>query len=156
MNWKASCRQEICFEEGMPGDRCIVCGNSKAKDASICLHWFPAGEIKWIEAMGLSESSVKQHSRICSRHFRNGDPVNGPDKSLGKKFASPKKLWSKKGLKGLSNGVSLDHNLIASQFRQPDSPANLPPQLLAWLQQVQVQLQLCLQLQAVASLIAHF
>ncbi len=87
----------------MPGDRCIVYGNSKGKDASICLHRFPAGEKKkkCIEAMGLPESSVKQYSRICSRNFRNGDPTNGPDKNLGRKFASPKKQWSRR----LSNGV---------------------------------------------------
>ena len=83
----------------MAGDRCVVCGNSKAKDPNISMHRFPAGEMKrkrWIEIMGLAEGKVKQHSRICSRHFRNGDPANGPEKTLGKKFASPKKLWSRR------------------------------------------------------------
>ena len=73
--------------------------NSKAKDPNISMHRFPAGEMKrkrWIEIMGLAEGKVKQHSRICSRHFRNSDPANGPEKTLGKKFASPKKLWSRR------------------------------------------------------------
>ena len=51
----------------MAGDRCVVCGNSKAKDPNISMHRFPAGEMKrkrWIEIMGLAEGKVKQHSRI--------------------------------------------------------------------------------------------
>ena len=54
----------------MAGDRCVVCGNSKAKYPNISMHRFPAGEMKrkrWIEIMGLAEG--KQHSRICSRQF---------------------------------------------------------------------------------------
>ena len=35
---------------------------------------------------------IKPYSRVCSRHFRNGDPVSGPDMTLGKKFASPKNI----------------------------------------------------------------
>ncbi len=65
--------KKICQEIG---ELCVETLKLKmpAKDASICLHRFPAGEKKkkWIEAMGLPESSVKQYSRIYSRHFRNG------------------------------------------------------------------------------------
>ena len=78
----------------MPGDRCIVCGSSRAKDPDASFHRFPSDLSKtklWIEEFGLIEGSVKTFSRVCSRHFRNGDPVNGPDKTLGTRFASPKK-----------------------------------------------------------------
>ena len=78
----------------MPGDRCIVCGNSRAKDLSASFHRFPSDLSKkqlWIQEFGLLEGTVKPFSRVCSRHFRNGDPNNGPDKTLGARFASPKK-----------------------------------------------------------------
>ena len=67
-------------------------------DASF--HRFPSDLSKkqlWIE-FGLIEGSVKTLSRVCSRHFRNGDPANGPDKILGARFASPKK-WGTSRLK---------------------------------------------------------
>ena len=70
--------------------------------------------------MGLHESSVKQYSRICSRHFRNGDPANGPDKSLGRKFASPKKQWSRRALR------AQQRNAVRSRVdRLSISPARL-------------------------------
>ena len=78
----------------MPGDRCIVCRSSRAKDPDASFHRFPSDLSKkqlWIEEFGLIEGSVKTFNRVCSRHFRNGDPANGPDKTLGARFASPKK-----------------------------------------------------------------
>ena len=58
--------------------------------------------------MGLAEGKVKQHSRICSRHFRNGDPANGPEKTLGEKFASPKNYGAEE-LKELSKEMLYGH-----------------------------------------------
>jgi len=78
----------------MPGNCCIVCGNLRAKDPSASFRHFPTDLSKkrlWIEEFGLLEADVKPFTRVCSRHFRNGDPVNGPDKTLGIRFASPKK-----------------------------------------------------------------
>ena len=78
----------------MPGDRCIVCGSSRAEDPDASFHCFPSDLSKkqrWIEEFRLIEGSVKTFSRVCSRHFRNGDPANGPHKTLGARFASPKK-----------------------------------------------------------------
>ena len=92
------------------GDRCIVCGNSKTKDPNISLHRFPAGEVKkrrWIEIMELIKGTVKPHSRICSRHFRNGDLSSGPERTLGKKFASPKKLYSKRSKRAQQRDIVL-------------------------------------------------
>ena len=78
----------------MLGDRCIVCGSSRAKDPSASFHHFPSDLSKkqlWIDEFGLLEASVKPFTRVCSRPFRNGDPANGPDKTMGSRFASPKK-----------------------------------------------------------------
>lgn len=115
----------------MAGDRCVVCGNSKAKDPNISMHRFPAGEMKrkrWIEIMGLAEGKVKQHSRICSRHFRNGDPANGPEKTLGKKFASPKKLWSRRAERAQQRDVirSLTDRLSSPAHRLTPSSSKSP------------------------------
>ena len=38
--------------------------------------------------------TIKDHHRVCSRHFPHGDPKNKPSISLGKCFPSPKKSWT--------------------------------------------------------------
>ena len=81
----------------MPGDRCIVCGNTRQKDKSVSLHRFPRKEPKrgrWLEALELVEEDLKDFHRLCSRHFPDGDATKDPRLSLGKRFASPKKRWT--------------------------------------------------------------
>lgn len=118
--------------KNMAGDRCIVCGNTKTKDASVSMHRFPAGELKrkrWIKTMELAEGTVKQHSRICSRHFRNGDPANGPDKTLGQKFASPKKRWSRRAQRAQQRDAVrslVDHFDTSPAHRSTSSSSKSP------------------------------
>lgn len=80
----------------MPGDACIVCGNTRAKDPSVSMHRFPKEETKkqrWLKALELND--VSNHARICSRHFPEGDAkLHEPQLNLGKRFASPKKRWT--------------------------------------------------------------
>ena len=80
---------------------CIVCGHVKTrKEQILSLHRFPADAAKrtqWLTVVGLSEGDIKPHTRICSRHFHNGDTSNTPSLFLGKKFASPKKLQLDRG-----------------------------------------------------------
>ena len=81
----------------MPGDTCVVCGNTRAKDKSVSMRRFPQDEAKrqrWIEALGLQDFIIKGHHRVCSRHFPNADARNDPQLTLGKRFASPKKQWT--------------------------------------------------------------
>ena len=79
----------------MPGDFCILCGNSRLKkgDSSrLSYHRFPKNlekRTQWLRAFQLSADVIKDHSRVCSRHFYGGDPKNGPDPNVGRKFASP-------------------------------------------------------------------
>ena len=40
-------------------------------------------------AVSLKEDSIKYYHRVCSRHFPNGDPMNDPVSTVGKRFASP-------------------------------------------------------------------
>jgi len=76
----------------MPGDACIVCGNSRKKEPLLSYHRFPSDPEKqamWIREFQLSEDQLKVYSRVCSRHFPDGDPRNKPELSLGKRFGSP-------------------------------------------------------------------
>ena len=71
----------------MPGDVCAVCGNTRAKDKHVSMHRFPPTSSPkrsvWLEAFGLSESDIKSHTRVCSRHFKDGNPQNPPQLTLG-------------------------------------------------------------------------
>ena len=82
----------------MPGDTCIVCGNTRAKDPSVSMHRFPTERTKkqrWLKALKLTDDDVASHHRICSRHFPEGDAKShDPQLNLGKRFASPKKRWT--------------------------------------------------------------
>ena len=57
----------------MPGDTCIVCGNTRKKDKSISMHRFPRDDgrrKRWVEALDLEDMDIKDHYRVCSRHFQ--------------------------------------------------------------------------------------
>ena len=76
----------------MTGKRCIVCGNSYAKDPGISLHRFPSEPAKraiWLRVFSMQETEIKYHHRVCSRHFPNADPRNDPIATIGKRLASP-------------------------------------------------------------------
>lgn len=71
----------------MTGQRCLVCGNTHAKDPSVSFHRVPkdaARRAKWLEVFGLCENELKPSTRICSRHFPGGDDKKEPSLSLGK------------------------------------------------------------------------
>ena len=84
-----------CESTKMPGDRCVVCGNMKAKDASVCLDLFPKERRQlWLHIFHLQEDAIRPHMCVCSRHFRRGDATSAPNLALGKRFVSPKKRWT--------------------------------------------------------------
>ena len=81
----------------MPGDSCIVCGNSRKKAPQLSYHRFPTNQAKrsqWLRVFELDPEVVKPHTRVCSRHFMNGDPKNDPQANIGRRFASPIKKGS--------------------------------------------------------------
>lgn len=81
----------------MPGNTCIVCGNTCAKDKSVSMHRFPKDQDKrrrWIEALDLKDVVIKDYHRVCSRHFPDADGSKDPQLTFGKRFASPKKHWT--------------------------------------------------------------
>ena len=54
---------------------------------------------QWLMALGLKEEQLQDHHRVCSRHFPNGDVSQVPSLHLGKRFASPKKMKTPRGLR---------------------------------------------------------
>ena len=78
----------------MPGDTCLACGNNRSSDPGASFHRFPSNPERrnvWLRVFQLSESDVKSYSRVCSRHFPDGDVKKDPQVNLGKRFASPLK-----------------------------------------------------------------
>ena len=45
---------------------------------------------EWLQLLNLEESDVKEHHRLCSRHFPNGDQIQKPSLALGPRFLFPK------------------------------------------------------------------
>lgn len=78
----------------MTGHTCIVCRNTKARDSSASFHRLPKDPKRrtlWLEVLGIREEDIKEGTRVCCRHFPDGDCQKDPSMSLGKRFASPKK-----------------------------------------------------------------
>ena len=70
----------------MTGQRCHMCGNTKAKDPSVSFHHIPKDAAKktiWLATLGLCESNLKQSTCICLRHFPGGDGKQEPSLFLG-------------------------------------------------------------------------
>ena len=71
-----------------------VCGNSH--DPGVSFHRIPKEpewRALWLRVFELREEDIKPCTRICSRHFLEGDVKKTPSISLGKRFASPIKQW---------------------------------------------------------------
>ena len=81
---------------------CMVCKKEGVK-GSVTIHRFPPLSKpekwqQWLKALNLKSEDIKSHHYACSRHFRNGDTNNPPSLHLGKRFASPKKMQTGRGL----------------------------------------------------------
>ncbi|KAL5499645.1 hypothetical protein EMCRGX_G011098 [Ephydatia muelleri] len=109
----------------MSGNTCIVCQSTRCNEPLLKFYRIPPDLNKralWLHVLHLSDHILKPHYRVCSKHFRDGDPKNGPELLLGKKFATPVKrndattrsiLRQKKELQTLSASTSR---------MDPDSP----------------------------------
>ena len=83
----------------MPGDFCIMCRNSRLKataDRQVSYHRNKEKLDLWLQAYQFSAEQMESQSRVCSRHFRGGHPKNGPEPTLGWRFASPTKKDAKR------------------------------------------------------------
>ena len=83
----------------MPGGKfCCICKNSYTKDPHVRLHRFPKDKERlevWLNVFELDGTTVKDHWRVCSRYFPDGDSSKVPSLSLGKRFCSPVKKDSR-------------------------------------------------------------
>ena len=51
----------------MPGDTCIVCANTWAKDPTVSMHCFPKKKMKkprWLKALELKDDDVGHHHLV--------------------------------------------------------------------------------------------
>ena len=74
----------------MPGDLCLVCGNYCKNNPQLSLHQFPTHPARrslWVRVFELDPEAVKPHHRVCSHHFLNSNPKNGPQPHIGRRFA---------------------------------------------------------------------
>ena len=70
----------------MPGDLCVVCGNYRKHNPQLSFQRFPTDVAKrslWVRIFEMDPEAVKPHHRVCSLHFLNGDPKNGPQPHIG-------------------------------------------------------------------------
>ena len=140
----------------MPGDFCILCGNSLLKataDRQVSYHRFPKTKENlhlWLQAFQLSAEQMKSHSRaretpetfllhlklsakqmkghsrVSPRHFRGGDPKNGPEPALGRRFASPTKKDAPRAKRAKLRQESRDYQKACSSQSVTSTPSLLP------------------------------
>lgn len=113
----------------MPGDTCIMCGNTRAKDPSVSMHHFPMENTKkqrWLKALGLQDDEVGSHHRVCSRHFPEGDAKShDPQLNLGKRFALPMKRWTGRAKRAKRREAA--RNLFSEGSHSRTSATDDPP-----------------------------
>ena len=102
-------------------DSCMICRRSRGTDIS--LHRFPsksnaAKRRQWLKSLKLTENDVSDHSCVCIRHFPNHDPTQIPTLALGKKFRSPKKIWTDRAKRASQRSVATTCSTPASDCRR--------------------------------------
>ena len=81
-------------------NRCIVCGNCKAKDPSVSLYRFPIQpdlRAKWVAGLKLTDNDIKSESRVCFLHFRDSNPKTIPSIHIGLSFSAPPEMETARG-----------------------------------------------------------
>ena len=95
------------------------------------MYRFPKDPVKrhqWLSALNMTEHDVKEHHRVCSRHFPNGDVTQTPSLHIGKRFASPKKLQSARGVRATTFSIKRRRlvNVTCGTKRSISSPSISP------------------------------
>ena len=70
----------------MPGQRCCVCGSNQKSDTTVKFHHFPSDTVtrkRSLEIFDMQESDLKPSSRVCSRHFPDGNTKKEPSMVVG-------------------------------------------------------------------------
>ena len=79
----------------MPETSCIVCKCLKSEETKQFFRIPRDITVRalWLKSLNLEEAAIKDHHRVCSLHFPNGDKTQPPSLTLG---PSPKKVYSKR------------------------------------------------------------
>ena len=98
-------------------------------DRHVSYHRFPKNKEKldlWLQAFQLSAEQIKSLSRVCSRHFRGGDAKNGPEPTLGQRFASPIKKNAPRAKRAKLRQESRDYQEAFSSRSVTSTPSVTP------------------------------
>ena len=63
-----------------------MCGNTQTSDPTASFHRIPKETVSravWMSVFNLKEEDIKPSTRVCCRHFPDGDPKKRPDMTLG-------------------------------------------------------------------------
>ena len=118
----------------MTGHRCCVCGNTRTTDPSVSFHRIPKEPEKralLLSLLELNEDDIKPSTRICFRHFPDGDTTKSPSLTLGKRFASPIKQGPRaKRAKAREERVIVQQHSVTPSSSRSVTPAAVlsPPQ----------------------------
>ena len=124
--WKAD-KLVSCYVSASMPNSCICCGRTKGKGDKVSMFRFPADEKKrkqWMETINLAEGNITEHSRVCSRHFLHGDPSNPPSLDLGKRFASPKKVSTERGMRAIKRTQSRSFPVSIAKAKRATTPSS--------------------------------
>ena len=114
----------------MPGHTCTVCGNNRSQDPSVSFHRFPSNpdrRARWLSVFGMEESELRSQTRVCSRHFPDGDAKTEPMATLGKRFTSPIKGKLPRAKRAKSRDVSKEFaEMRRSVVSRPVETSSLP------------------------------
>ena len=72
--------------------------------------------------LNLVDGDIRSHDRVCSRHFPSGDTSLPPLLTLGKRFASPKKLETERAKRAVKRSLTPVHPPQPPLKRQLYSP----------------------------------
>ena len=80
-----------CYLLRMPSS-CIVCRKTASQvGKNVSMYRFPSDPAKrqlWLTSLNLNGRDIKEHHRVCSRHFPNGDTSQVPSTTVyGERFA---------------------------------------------------------------------
>ena len=95
---------------------------NRTKIKNVSMYRFPKDLEKrrqWLTALNLTEESLKEHHRVCSRHFPNGDATHTPSLHIGERFASPKKM-------GVRASLSTKRRKLMNVNRETKHPLSSP------------------------------
>ena len=87
-----------------------------------------------LSSLSLAEADVMENSRVCSMHFRDGNPSNVPSCSIGAKFASQPVVDSECSMRAQNRKAIVTLSTPPANKRQcnnTDSETDQPPPTLS-------------------------